>query len=72
MCISDYIQLTFFYLERFLKKLADDQCSAMPFSMEVDWPKIGRLTCLMEVLCSTFARTYFFYLVPDTAHIHIH
>ena len=26
MCISDYIQSTFFYFERFLKKLADDQC----------------------------------------------
>ena len=27
MCISEYMQTTFFYLERFLKKLADDQCS---------------------------------------------
>ncbi len=30
MCISDYIQTTFFfYLGRFLKKLAEDQCSLM-------------------------------------------
>ena len=28
MCISDYIQTTFFYLGKFLKKLADDQCSS--------------------------------------------
>ncbi len=26
MCISDYMQTTFFYLEIFPKKLADDQC----------------------------------------------
>ncbi len=48
-----------FSLEKFLKKLADDQCSFIskgsiycihhipPFSMEVDWPEIW---CLMEVL----------------------
>ena len=29
MCISDYMQTTFFYLGRFLKKLADDQCSSI-------------------------------------------
>ncbi len=29
MCISDYTQTTFFYLERFLKKLADDQFSSI-------------------------------------------
>ncbi len=27
--ISDFIQTTFFYLGRFLKKLADDQCSSI-------------------------------------------
>ncbi len=51
---------TFFYLRRFLKKLADDQCSLItkavstmwnimyiqPFTTVVDWPEIG---CLMEV-----------------------
>ena len=29
MCVFDYIQTTFFYLGRFLKKLADDQCFSM-------------------------------------------
>ena len=29
MCISDYMQATFFYLGKFLKKLADDQCSSI-------------------------------------------
>ncbi len=28
MCISDYMQNTFFYLERFLMNLADDQYSS--------------------------------------------
>ena len=27
-CILDFMQTTFFYLERFLKKLADEQCSS--------------------------------------------
>ncbi len=54
------MQTTFFYLGKFLKKLADDQCSSMtkgsiyhinhmymqPFTTNVDWPEIG---CLMEV-----------------------
>ena len=29
MYISDYMQTTFFYLEIFLKKLADDQCAPL-------------------------------------------
>ncbi len=29
MCISDYTQATFICLERFLNKLADDQCSSI-------------------------------------------
>ena len=29
MCIADYIQTTFFYLERFLNNSADDQCSSV-------------------------------------------
>ncbi len=29
MCISDYIQAAFFYLGRFLKKVADDHCSSI-------------------------------------------
>ncbi len=29
MCVSDCIQITFFYLGRFLKKTADDQCSSI-------------------------------------------
>ncbi len=50
LCASDYIQTTFFYLGRFLKKLADDQFSSVikgsiyhikhmpmqPFTMGVD------------------------------------
>ena len=28
MCISDYMQTTSFYLGKFLKKLADDQCAS--------------------------------------------
>ncbi len=46
MCTSDYMQTTFFYHGRFLKKIADDQCpsttkgsmkhlSKQPFTMEV-------------------------------------
>ena len=56
ICISDYMQTTFFYLERFLKKPADDQCSCItkdsiyqikhmyiqPFTTVVDWPEIWR------------------------------
>ncbi len=56
MCISDHIQTTFFYLERFVKKLADDRWSSItkgsiyhlkhksiqPFNMGVDG-------CFMEV-----------------------
>ncbi len=29
MCILDYMQTTLFYLERFLKELAADQCSSI-------------------------------------------
>ncbi len=29
ICIPDYMQSTFFYLGRFLKKLSDDQCSSI-------------------------------------------
>ena len=57
MCISKYMQTTFFYLGKFLKKSTDDQCSPrtkdsiyhikhmsiQPFTMGVDWPEIGRL-----------------------------
>ncbi len=51
----NFMQTTFFYLERFLKKLAEDQCSFItkgsiyhikhmyiqPFTTVVDWPEIG-------------------------------
>ena len=54
------MQATFFYHGKFLKNLADYQCSVItkesiyhiehiliqPFIMGVDWPEIG---CLMEV-----------------------
>ncbi len=60
ICISDFMQTTFFYLGRFLKKLADDQWSSItkgsiyhikhiyiqPFTTVVEWPDIR---CLMEV-----------------------
>ncbi len=60
ICISDFMQTTFFYLGRFLTKLADDQCSSItkgsiyhikhmyihPFTTVVDWLEIGSL---MEV-----------------------
>ncbi len=29
MCFADYMQTTFFYLGRFLKEIADDQCSSI-------------------------------------------
>ncbi len=59
----------FFYLERFLKKLADDQCylitkgsiyhikhlSTQPFTMGVAWPEIARL---MEVSIMFNSCTY--------------
>ncbi len=60
ICISDFMQTTFFYLGRFLKKLADDQYSSITkgsikhikhmyihhFTTVVNWPEIG---CWMEV-----------------------
>ncbi len=58
MCISDYMQTTFFNRGRFLKKLADDQCFSITkgsiyyikhmyiqpnlFTTVVDWPEIWR------------------------------
>ncbi len=57
MCDTDYIQTGLFYLGKFLKKLADDQCSSIAkgsiyhikhtsmwvfvVTMGVYWPKIG-------------------------------
>ena len=69
MCILDGMQSTFFCLGKFLKKLADSQCSSItkgsiyyikhmyiqPFSMEVDWPEIW---CLMEVSTVFYICTY--------------
>ncbi len=67
-----------FYLERFLKKLADDQRSSVtkrsiyymkhmciqPLSLEVDWPDIW---CLIEVstVCFIFAHTAFLLGMAD-------
>ena len=71
ICISDFMQTAFFYLGRFLKKLADDQCSSItkgsichishmyiqPFATAEDWPEIR---CLREyLLCFIFADTAF-------------
>ncbi len=71
----DHTESTFFYLRNFLKKLADDQCSSItkgsiyyikgmykqPFSMEMDWPEIGRF---MEVTTVYYVCTYMrFYFV---------
>ena len=69
MYISDYVQTTFFYLGRFLKKISDDQCSILikggiyhikhmslqPLTMGVDRRELG---CLMKyLLCLIFAPT---------------
>ncbi len=64
------MQTTFFYLERFLKKLAGDQCSSItkgsiflikhmyiqPFTTVVDWPKTE---CWMEVSTMFYICRYF-------------
>ena len=76
MCILDYIQNTFFYLGRFLKKLADDQYSSIikdsiyhiklisiqPFTMAVDWHGTG---CLMEVSVMFDIWTYCVFTLYD-------
>ncbi len=82
MCNSDYIQTTFFYRWRFLKKLADDQCSSITkgsiyhinikymsmqtFTMGVDWLEIG---CLIMGLI--FAHTAFLFCTAEGYHSHI-
>ncbi len=80
MCVSDYTQATFFYLERFLKKLSDDQCSLIPkgsiyhikhisiqyFTTEVNWPKIS---CLMEV--STMFDICTYCVFQDTSNTNV-
>ncbi len=50
MCNSDYVQTTFFYLGRFLKKLADDQCSSITkFSIyHIKYMSIQPFTILVE------------------------
>ncbi len=73
MCISDYMQTTFFYLGRVVKKLADDQCSSItkgsihikqlsiqPFTMGVDWPEIGYL---MDIYYVWYLHILHFYFV---------
>ncbi len=69
ICIWDFTQTTFFYFERFLKKLADDQYSSItkgsiynfkhvyiqPFTTVVDWPEIW---CLMEVTTMFYSCRY--------------
>ncbi len=66
---SDCIQTTFFFHGRFLKKIADDQCSSitkgsihnikhmsiLPFTVAVDWPESG---CLMGVSIMFHIHTY--------------
>ena len=71
-CLHNYrfhANYTFFHLGKFLKKLADDQCSSItkgsifyikhmyiqPKTMGVDWPEI---TCLMEVSIMFYMCTY--------------
>ncbi len=67
MCISNLKQITLFYVRRFLKKLADDQCSLITkgsiyyckpmsiqsFIMGVDWPEIGHIYYVwyLRILC---------------------
>ena len=65
MCILDHMQSTFLCCGKFMKNLADDQCSSVtkgniyyikhmyihPFSKEVDWPENW---CLKEVSNNMF------------------
>ncbi len=75
---SDFMQTSFFYLGRFLKKLGDDQCSSItkgsiyhirhmyihPFTTVIDFPEIG---CLMEVSDYVlYLQILCFYLVGQT------
>ncbi len=72
ICISDFKQTTFFYLERYLKKLADDQFSSMPKSsiyhtkhiyIQPFYPSSGLIRNLTfnlkYLLCYIFADTAF-------------
>ncbi len=45
ICISDFMQTTFFYFERFLKKLADDQNSSITK---------GSIYHIKHYVCTTF------------------
>ena len=70
MCISDCMEITIFYLGRFLKKFAVNQCSSITkgsiyhikhnvhttITTGVDWPEIG---CLMEVSVMFDICTYY-------------
>ena len=73
ICISDFMQTTFFYLERFQKNLADNLCSSImngniyymktmsiqAFSVKVDSPEIWH-SMEVSTICFIFAHTAFF------------
>ena len=78
MCNSDYIQTTFFSCWRFIKKLAENQCSSITkgniyhikhihttFTMVVDWPEIE---CSMEVFTMFDICTYFLFALYCTTY----
>ncbi len=72
VCISDYMQSTFFFLERFLKKLADEQCSFITkgsiyqtqlcgynLLLPWEWINLKSLAYWKYLLCLIFADTAF-------------
>ncbi len=74
------METTFFYLGRFLKKLADDQCTSItkcsiyhinnmyihPFTTVVDWPEIW---CLMEVSTMFYICRYCVFTCDGSMHL---
>ncbi len=83
--ISDYMQTTFFYLGRFLKKLADDQSASITkgsiyhiklvhttFYMGVDWLVIGRLMEVSIMFLFFVKKSHTtFYFVRQTLQLHV-
>ena len=80
MCNLDHTQSTFFCLKKFLKTLADDQCSSKSkgsiyhikhmyiqlFSMEVDCPEIW---CLIEVSTMLQICTYYVFTLQGRLYL---
>ncbi len=73
MCISDYIQTTFCYLGRFLKKLADDQCTSITkgsiytmFNFEIRFDVIPAVDCVLH--SEQPYKSVCFEAIPYTTH----